>query len=50
MELPQLVIHASIVYQHDGGVILMTSQLSSFVMSPKFNPDDAILMKIDDKD
>lgn len=50
LEVPQLVIAANKVYQHDGGIISTTSQLSSPAIAVKLDPDDAMLMKIDDKD
>ena len=49
-EGPQLVILAKIVCQHDGVEIKTTSQLSNCTNAPKFDPDDTMLVKIDDKD
>jgi len=50
MKVPLLVSVANIVYQHDGGVIGTTSQLSSSAITVKLDPDDARLIKINDKD
>ena len=50
MEVPQLVIRLSKVYQHDGGVILRTSQLGSCANAVKLDPGHVILMRINDKD
>lgn len=50
LEVPQLVSLASEVSQHDEGFITTTSQLSSSAITPKFDPDDTMLMKINDKD
>ena len=49
-EGPQLVILATIVCQHDGAEIKITSQLSSCTNDLKFDPDDTMLVKIDDQD
>ena len=50
LEAPQLFFLASIVSQQDGGVISITSQRSSSAITNKFDPDDAILTKINNKD
>ena len=50
LEVPQFIILASIVYQHDASIIFRTSQLSNSAISPEFDPDDAVVMKINDED
>ena len=47
-EAPQLISAAGIVVQHDGGIIITTSERSNFSVAPQFDPADAILMTIND--
>ena len=49
-KVPQLVILVSIVYQDDGVKILTTSQLGNFAVALICDPDDTMLVKIDDED
>ena len=49
VEVPHLIILSLIVHQHYGCVILRTSQLSSSAIAVQLDPDDTMLMEIDDK-
>ena len=46
IEVPQLIIGASIVYQRDGVVNTTPRQLSNSAICPKHDPNDAMLMKL----
>ena len=50
LEVPQLVIRASIVFKHDGGEVLSSSKCSDSAVSLKFDPNDPISITINDED
>ena len=49
-EPPQLVSRAGVVFQHDGGEFGWTSQCKNSAISVSFDPDNEILIEINDKD
>ena len=49
IQVPQLVILLSKVYQHNRGLIVRASQLGSCTNTVKLEPDNGMLMKINNK-
>ena len=50
LEVPQLVIRASIAFQRNGVVVLSTSECSNSAVALKFDPSDPISITINGED